>query len=70
MPDPVGSPRGLKGTATATKGDTTRPGTLPEIRAGIGARHGRLDVFVRNAAAARCLRPRAGASATGPASTT
>ncbi|MDO0926692.1 SDR family oxidoreductase [Streptomyces sp. TG1A-8] len=46
----VESLRGLKGTAVAVKGDITRPDTLPALLDRITDRHGRLDVFVHNAA--------------------
>ena len=41
---------GLKGTATAVKGDITDPAVLPALLADIRERHGRVDVFVHNAA--------------------
>ncbi|MYW65839.1 SDR family oxidoreductase [Streptomyces sp. SID8379] len=42
--------RGLKGTAHAVRGDITDPDSLPELLRTVIERHGRLDVFVHNAA--------------------
>ncbi|MFH8980952.1 SDR family NAD(P)-dependent oxidoreductase [Streptomyces varsoviensis] len=41
---------GLKGTARAHRGDITDPATLPGLLDTVVRRHGRLDVFVHNAA--------------------
>ena len=46
----VESMRGLKGSVTVVKGDITLPETLPGLLARIREEHGRLDVFVHNAA--------------------
>ncbi len=46
----VESMAGLKGTATALKGDITDPATLPALLERIRAGHGRLDAFVHSAA--------------------